>query len=111
MNRRDFLGRIGLTAGGLLILQSGCVVNPQTKPSSNTTTAALPDHKQAGDFASPPFDSGTWVYWFWLDVNVTREGITADLEAMKEVGIAGVLIMDVNEGTPPSFNGSQFGDA
>jgi hypothetical protein len=42
---------------------------------------------------------------------VTREGITADLEAMKNVGIAGVLIMDVNQGTPASFNGSKFGDA
>jgi hypothetical protein len=62
------------------------------------------------EFASPPFVCGPWVYWFWLDVNVTREGITADLEAMKAVGIAGVLIMDVDQGTPPSFNGSRFGD-
>jgi hypothetical protein len=65
----------------------------------------------AAQFATPPFNCGPWVYWFWLDVNVTREGITADLEAMKAVGIAGVLIMDVDQGTPASFNGSKFGDA
>lgn len=110
MNRRDFLGRIGLTAGGLLILQSGCAIQPETKPSSTATTT-LPGHTLAGDFASPPFDCGPWVYWFWLNVNVTREGITADLEAMKAVGIAGVLIMVVDQGTPASFNGSKFGDA
>ena len=28
------------------------------------------------------------VYWFWLNSNITREGITADLEAMKRVGTA-----------------------
>ena len=112
MNRREFLGRIGLTAGGLLVLQSGCVVRhdpdtPFMAGKSGDSTAG----PTAQEFASPPFDCGPWVYWFWLDVNVTREGITADLEAMKAVGIAGVLIMDVDQGTPPSFNGSKFGDA
>lgn len=110
MNRREFLGRIGLTAGGLMVLQSGCVVRPESKLSGAITGRSSPG-PTAEEFASPPFDCGPWVYWFWLDVNVTREGITADLEAMKRVGIAGVLIMDVDEGTPPSFNGSKFGDA
>lgn len=110
MNRRDFLGRIGLTTGGLLILQSGCVIHSENKSSSNAS-APSPNSNQAANFASPPFDCGPWVYWFWLDVNVTREGITTDLEAMKAVGIAGVLIMDVDQGTPASFNGSKFGDA
>ena len=113
MNRREFLGRIGLTAGGLMVLQSGCVV--RTEPSSPSSLAGKAGDLTAGptaeEFASPPFSYGPWVYWFWLDVNVTREGITADLEAMKAVGIAGVLIMDVDQGTPPSFNGSKFGDA
>jgi alpha-L-rhamnosidase len=111
MNRRDFLGRIGLTTGGLLILQSGCVIHPETIPSDNAAPALSSNGNEAGDFALPPFNCGPWVYWFWLDVNVTREGITADLEAMKAVGIAGVLIMDVDQGTPASFNGAKFGDA
>jgi hypothetical protein len=40
------------------------------------------------------------VYWFWLNGNITREGITADLEAMKRVGVGGVLIMEVDQGAP-----------
>jgi hypothetical protein len=51
-------------------------------------------------FASPPDSARPWVYWFWLNGNITREGITADLEAMKRVGIGGVLIMEVDQGTP-----------
>ena len=52
------------------------------------------------DFKNPPASARPWVYWFWVNSNVTREGITADLEAMQRVGIGGVLLMDVNQGVP-----------
>ena len=51
-------------------------------------------------FKTPPDSARPWVYWFWLNGNITREGITADLEAMKRVGIGGVLIMEVDQGAP-----------
>lgn len=51
-------------------------------------------------FARPPAEARPWVYWFWLNGNITREGITADLEAMKRVGIGGALIMEVDQGAP-----------
>ena len=51
-------------------------------------------------FVKPPDSARPWVYWFWLNSNITREGITADLEAMKRVGIGGVLIMEVDQGAP-----------
>ena len=51
-------------------------------------------------FYNPPPSARPWVYWFWLNGNITREGITADLEAMKRVGIGGVLIMEVDQGAP-----------
>ena len=36
-------------------------------------------------FSTPPDSARPWVFWFWLDGNISREGITADLEAMKRV--------------------------
>ncbi len=51
-------------------------------------------------FRQPPDSARPWVYWFWLNSNITREGITADLEAMQRVGIGGVLIMEVDQGAP-----------
>jgi hypothetical protein len=51
-------------------------------------------------FATPPSSAKPWVYWFWLDGNITREGITADIEAMHRVGIGGVLIMEVSTDMP-----------
>src|ERR1039458_4147489 len=61
--------------------------------------AASPSDLAKG-FVSPPQSARPWVYWFWLDGNITREGITADLEAMQRVGIGGVLIMEVDQGAP-----------
>ena len=52
------------------------------------------------DFQQPPDSARPWVYWFWLNGNITSNGITADLEAMKRVGIGGVLIMEVDQGAP-----------
>jgi len=46
-------------------------------------------------FRNPPDDARPHIYWFWMNGNITREGITADLEAMARVGIGGVLIMNI----------------
>src|SRR5512141_1217673 len=51
-------------------------------------------------FAHPPDSARPWVYWFWLNGNITSNGITADLEAMRRVGVGGVLIMEVDQGAP-----------
>ena len=41
----------------------------------------------ARDFASPPENTRPRCYWYWMDGQMTKESITADLEAMKHVGI------------------------
>jgi hypothetical protein len=51
-------------------------------------------------FTSPPESARPWVYWFPLSGNLTREGITADFEAMARVGIGGALYMEVDQGAP-----------
>lgn len=61
---------------------------------------AAPDGLEQG-FARPPASARPWVYWFWLNGNISREGITADLQAMRRAGIGGVLIMEVDQGAPP----------
>src|SRR5262245_16644833 len=40
-------------------------------------------------FQDPPNSAKPQVWWFWGDGNVTKEGIKADLEWMKRVGIGG----------------------
>lgn len=52
------------------------------------------------DFAAPPDAARPWVYWLFQDGNLSREGMTADLEAMKKAGIGGVIMMEVDVGVP-----------
>lgn len=54
----------------------------------------------AQEFRTPPAAARPWVYWFFLDGNLSREGITADLEAMQQAGIGGVILMEVDVGVP-----------
>jgi hypothetical protein len=51
-------------------------------------------------FLAPPDSAWPWVYWFVSDGNLTREGITADFEAMHRVGIRGALYMEVDQSVP-----------
>jgi len=43
-------------------------------------------------FIQPPADSRPRCYWYWLDGHVSKQGITKDLEAMRDVGIGGAYI-------------------
>ncbi len=51
-------------------------------------------------FVNPPNSAKPHTWWHWMDGNVTKEGITADLEAMKEVGIGGAQMFTVAQGIP-----------
>lgn len=57
--------------------------------------ASAADDLERG-FVHPPASARPWAFWFWINGNISKEGITADLEAMKEVGIGGVLWMEVS---------------
>jgi hypothetical protein len=39
----------------------------------------------------PSNDNILWYYWYWIGDDISKEGITKDLEAMKEAGIGGAL--------------------
>ncbi|MBN1126464.1 MAG: hypothetical protein JXA82_15775 [Sedimentisphaerales bacterium] len=54
----------------------------------------------ASDFRDPPDSARPGVYWYIMDGNLRREGITADLESMKEAGIGHVIFLEVNVGVP-----------
>jgi hypothetical protein len=51
-------------------------------------------------FRTPPKAARPWVYWFIMNGNLSRAGITADLEAMQAAGLGGCVLMEVNVGIP-----------
>src|SRR3954470_16724526 len=52
-------------------------------------------------FISPPDEAKPRTWWHWVNGNISKEGITADLEAMKRVGVGGAQILNVAPGNPP----------
>jgi len=48
-------------------------------------------------FDDPPPEARPLTWWHWMNGNVTREGITADLEWMAEQGIGGVHVFETNQ--------------
>jgi hypothetical protein len=49
-------------------------------------------------FLNPPDSAKPRTWWHWTNGNITKEGITKDLEWMKRVGIAGMQMADVSSG-------------
>jgi hypothetical protein len=48
------------------------------------------------DFNTPPESVKPWCYWYWIEDDISKEGVTKDLEAMKRVGIGAALIGNIN---------------
>jgi len=62
--------------------------------------AAGPRDRLKEEFLAPPDAARPGVYWYFMDGNLSREGMTADLESMKEAGIGYALFLEVNVGVP-----------
>jgi len=52
------------------------------------------------EFLRPPDSAKPQTWWHWMNGNVTKEGITADLEAMKQIGLGGATIINVDCSIP-----------
>ncbi|HEY5499811.1 MAG TPA: glycosyl hydrolase, partial [Bacteroidales bacterium] len=76
------------------------MVSGQTQSSSLKTDRTDNYTKLITSFQHPAASARPWVYYFPLDGNLTKEGITADFEAMVRVGIGGILYMEVDQGAP-----------
>ncbi|MCX6873867.1 MAG: glycosyl hydrolase [Verrucomicrobia bacterium] len=77
-----------------------------------TSASALLQHAEAAtlemDFSNPPVTVRPYVWWHWMGPNISKDGITRDLEAMKEAGIGGATIFHITSavtvGAKPTGN-------
>jgi hypothetical protein len=59
--------------------------------------ASEPTTRLEAGFLHPPDSARPWVYGFLINGNVASNGLTADLEALKRVGLGGLTLMEVDE--------------
>jgi hypothetical protein len=93
VGRREFLKRVSSAGVGAVIV-----------PSLHVGPAGASAGQGAGDamesaFKEPPNSAKVRVWWHWMSGNVTKEGITLDLEWMKRVGLGGVQHVEADLGT------------
>jgi len=64
------------------------------------TAPAVPTDPLASGFLNPPDSAKPQTWWHWMNGNITKAGITADLEAMKQIGLGGATIVNADCGIP-----------
>ena len=85
------LFRTGTTMVLIAILIGGC------KPEM---PAGISLEQLRASFENPPDSARPGVYWYFMDGNLSREAMTADLESMKEAGLGNLVFLEVNVGVP-----------
>ena len=60
-----------------------------------TVLAAVAADQLEQGFAQPPDQTKPWCYYYWISDNISKAGITKDLEAMARVGIGEALIGNI----------------
>lgn len=101
LTRRLFIS--GSAATGVIV-----GLGPLARAGARPAVAARDWESLARAFLTPPDSSKAWVYWWWLDGAASRMGITADLEAMKQQGISGVVVFNAGGGGPLAPKGPPF---
>ncbi|MDR2473183.1 MAG: hypothetical protein LBD53_06400, partial [Tannerella sp.] len=76
-------------------------------PQPEFTAATNPE----AEFLSPPDYAAPRVFWWWLEGNISIEGILSDLTEMKNVGIRGAIVFDAGssgyyKGGKPTYHNS-----
>ena len=73
------------------LIRLGCVcLAVAVSGAPGSVSAEISEHEALrAEFVNPPKSSGPRTWWHWLSNNISREGITKDLEAMKAMGLKG----------------------
>lgn len=93
MKRRAFIKNTAVGASGLMLL-------PSSLSAMSLTSDVLTFSDLEKGFKTPPNASKPWVFWQWMNGNITKQGITLDLEAMYRMGIGGALCFNNAVGIP-----------
>ncbi|GAB4035323.1 glycosyl hydrolase [Spirosoma jeollabukense] len=96
MKRRTFLKNSATTGLVAVITPSGIV---QVKSKQAALASGAADSFEDA-FANPPMSARAQCWWHWMNGNVTADGITRDLEAMKQIGLGGFQNFDAGTGIP-----------
>ena len=85
MNRRSFIQTCA----------AGALTQALERPAVSQSRGAVSLEEI---FRHPPAEAGAKTWWHWMNGNITRDGITRDVEAMKAAGVSGFQIFQAGTG-------------
>ena len=102
--RREFIKQIAIGSAGLVVARSVLAADLGSagaglNDNGSADVAATGDTISQG-FQSPPATAKPQVWWHWMDRNVSKEGITADLEALHRNGLGGAQFFNLDYEIP-----------
>src|SRR6056297_180700 len=77
-------------AAGIMLLNLNCLT---VEPEVDDEELSIEAMKQL--FTNPSEDNKPWTYWYWINNQISKEGITKDLESMSKLGIGTALIGNI----------------
>ena len=86
------------------------VASGQIPPGTVTDRTSYSFNGLQNEFTYIPDSIQTSVYWYWLDGNISKEGVVKDLEAMKKVGINRAFIGNIGLDDGPYGKVKMFSD-
>ena len=83
-----------LLAAQLALAESSKTNNVKSVEVTFNSLENNPEYNElAKRFLNPPNSARPGVYWYFMDGNLNREEMTADLESMKEAGIGNLVFL------------------
>lgn len=101
ISRRKFIRQSSLSGLALGLANVPAALLPRTAFSESfPAKPSLTKQALRSGFLMPPDSAKPGVYWYFMDGNMSKEGMTRDLESMKRAGLGRLVFLEVNVGIP-----------
>ena len=97
--KKAIYSKMTLFTVSLILVSAIFVVSGILLPGCTNKRSAPLQQLREG-FLNPPDSTRPGVYWYFMDGNISKTAMTADLESMKKAGIGHVVFLEVNVGVP-----------
>ena len=83
--------------GASLLLVGLFAIGCSTGTHSTSRSTSHQTSELAKGFVDPPDSARPHTWWHWVSGNASKQGITADLEAMHRIGVGGAQMFFVDQ--------------
>ena len=84
-----------LASSAFTLLMASCSEAPQDNEQKSAPATESATTDLVNDFITPPDETRLGTYWYWINDNISEQGIIKDLEFMSDIGIGRAFIGNI----------------